>query len=830
MIAHLDNDDILHDVLSIMGLPVLPEPPNVLDPDQENFMRLPPTNEPQFLDDEAMNSQNDIPIQAYSEFNHNVGSWEHTGCETKAETHMDGLDSNDQPKITTSTSSLQYMDSEGVDHLSPMVSTSILEENTPDSLDSEPIIDLLSLYEAFIPGAFYREPSMNEISDISTSPHLPKKCSQTTYPNTDSAQALSSLVETNIDGWGFNPAAKNQTLVDAQETFSTIFPLLQSAHINSSEAFLAKALTPYHSQVPLAGLYNLLYNYPSPESIPSLIMQTNCGGEPMPLNTAKEALKFCHLILETFKHPNTIKDEILNPALTHVNFHEVSRSLLAIKILAGCIHQVDASYMTVSRASIFKAYYIICQHLIYKYPTESNSWADQQNVILGQSKLGKLMKLVFPNMQSKRLGRRGHSKSQLIGFIWNKSMVSDDILCLLKLEMPELRQLFESPIVANDTKSKSKDLASLRHASKRVVPGPTPQAGISRLSAKPLYSYVDSLSTYPGWSFSPRDWTEECNNVPRHSTWAKHTMDRSVEVLKRHRVDVSTLIKNFEVCVFTCNVGDSLSGTITQAMKILRDSSSPNEVFLHLYLAIILLIFPVILASDQEVSRESKTVLRFALIECVDTLEADSENGDSADQISLRNFTQILRRLKYLNEMTSSTIKPTYSQSVLNEMTNDMRSQMDIARTPGQLSEMESKIIRGLIMSINAYSFRLAEDGPNYQQDSVHIVSKITKIISEEILVSAKSIESSSQQAHLDMDVPYQVFKIYVKSFHKIMMQYHDIAQLPIAVISSIIHHYTHQMQNSRFQKFGKHTIHTCVQKPSSLGGFVPQCSRNIYR
>ncbi|GEQ72931.1 hypothetical protein JCM33374_g6619 [Metschnikowia sp. JCM 33374] len=579
---------------------------------------------------------------------------------------------------------------------------------------------------------------------------------------------------------------------EVQKAFFKLFPLLQSIYAGNFEDFMTRVLKEYHDTTPLGGLYNLIYNDASPDDIPPHIMQ-----EFRDLNSSiisTKGLHLCHLMLEIFKHPEKfdagilqsphlkkIDSHLLQKQLKKSNLHELSRNCLAIKIILASLQQVNNPQKTILRISLFKLYYIICQKLIYKYHTDSVSFDDQQNIIVGQSKLGKLTKLVFPNLRSKRLGKRGESKSNLIGFRWNESVVDEETRSLLTLDIPHIREHFMNSRNKAGYKQKRRMQARQLLAKQTIMPTSQHRPGFVPLAKKPLYSYVEVSSRYPRLEFSPRVWGAEFNSVPEPSLWAKCSMERSVGVLKTHGVDLSGLITYIGAGVFASDEKNIIGSSMFTAMDIL-------------------------------VSRGSKTVLSISLKAFLGNIETEVANWACVDKKNFRNFTKILRKMIHLNEMTSSVVKPTYARTVLSEMANDSRIQMIKVDSANQLSDLESMIVRVVMMAANAYNFRLAEDGPTCDQDSINIVLKMAKNIAEEIMVSTTLIEFVSRQSDVRPDVAYQVFRLYVISFHKIIMTSRELAQAPIPVIHSLIEQYTQRIQNVRFHKFGKSDPVVCTE------------------
>ncbi|GEQ68299.1 hypothetical protein JCM33374_g1967 [Metschnikowia sp. JCM 33374] len=196
---------------------------------------------------------------------------------------------------------------------------------------------------------------------------------------------------------GFVTHAKSSE--DAQEAFTRLLPSLQDVHSGNFGTFLIELLKETHDHVPLQDFYCILYTDNSQEYIRAL----ECEGA----------------------------------NLNHQYYH---KTLTGIKLQH--LKAEDPS-QTLPRALIYKAYYILCQKVFLKHPEISKSLCSPQSHILGQSRVGILTKLMHPNLVCKRLGKRGQSKSHYIGLIWNESMVDEDTIRLVNLDITDLRDYFQ---------------------------------------------------------------------------------------------------------------------------------------------------------------------------------------------------------------------------------------------------------------------------------------------------------------------------------------------------------------------------------------------------
>jgi hypothetical protein len=252
------------------------------------------------------------------------------------------------------------------------------------------------------------------------------------------------------------------------------FPSIDGQNINS---FLLQIIHRIMNQLPLDDFYNILYN--SDETLPAvppavpLLLRIDRTEYVLPAVTASSSHTVL-LVLGVFKDPALLTDylpnfDTLRVKLSSVNYHELLRTFLAIKVLLDILVQLEDPALeldhTLPRLSIYKTYYIICQKLINTYPSASNTVGEQQKIILGQLKLGKLIKLVYPNLKIKRLGSRGESKYNYLGVMWNNHVVSDEIRQLC--EKHELGALGDYYTLKKARKAKRK--ASGQHPAAAVT-------------------------------------------------------------------------------------------------------------------------------------------------------------------------------------------------------------------------------------------------------------------------------------------------------------------------------------------------------------------------
>ena len=252
----------------------------------------------------------------------------------------------------------------------------------------------------------------------------------------------------------FTVPLTSETKSDIIHSLLIQLPMIDGQNINS---YLLDVIHKFSNQLPLDEFYNILYN--SDEDSHSVEQQQQIQNMGKIDNTvfdspsvAANSSETVSLVLRVFKNPMTLTNYISTIdtsliKLTSVNYHELLRTFLAIKILSDILIQLPGTTVelehTIPRLSIYKTYYIVCQKLINSYPSSSNTVSEQQKIILGQSKLGKLIKMVYPNLRIKRLGSRGESKYNYLGVVWNENIVHPDISALCENnELSDLNTYF----------------------------------------------------------------------------------------------------------------------------------------------------------------------------------------------------------------------------------------------------------------------------------------------------------------------------------------------------------------------------------------------------
>ncbi|GEQ67981.1 hypothetical protein JCM33374_g1647 [Metschnikowia sp. JCM 33374] len=161
-------------------------------------------------------------------------------------------------------------------------------------------------------------------------------------------------------------------------------------------------------------------------------------------------IELLHLVIMMLRTPQATKEVLPGIAINKSLYsshrvRDLLQTFLAIKIICNAVKNVENSLLgttSLSRDAVYKVYYIICQKLIRKHACIAKHEGLEKISILGNSRLGKLTKLIFPRIRTKRLGRRGNSKAHYIGLTLDYSMLDSETQHLLHLNLSELKTHF----------------------------------------------------------------------------------------------------------------------------------------------------------------------------------------------------------------------------------------------------------------------------------------------------------------------------------------------------------------------------------------------------
>ncbi|GEQ70709.1 hypothetical protein JCM33374_g4388 [Metschnikowia sp. JCM 33374] len=482
------------------------------------------------------------------------------------------------------------------------------------------------------------------------------------------------------------------------------------------------------------------------------------------------------------------------PPSSLVNFHEILRCFLAIKIIFSSIKKSEGSSLgqsAIPRGSVYKVYVILCQRLLQSSSNVSKYTAE--SLVLGHSAFGKLTNLIHPDHVTRRLGKRGNSKYHYIGLTWNRATVDDDTLQLAELEVQKIRQHSKKCLPISDNK----------HNQNKGAEDPlTKPRELSETSSR---RDISTTLTNGGQTFI----TPNC--IPQQSKWAKDNTERSLVVLRDYGVELSPLITNFNSGCFSHENPDSLPKSVYHAMLKLQAASASREIYLHLYFIIMVMILPVVIASDTEVGATSKHHFRQAVNTCVAIIESDINNLSIIDEPSLKIFLAILKKMAHLSEMSSCKIKTPYTHSILEEVIT--RLEFAVAKEPNDftnLSSIETMYIRSIMVSMNAYNFNVVEPDEVNSDAVADSISSLASLLRQTAIKSKGEIQKiphlKEEQGtdYMAQDIPHKVLHIVLKNFHEVTLSKPLFLKLPMAIFTSILSGYGNWIQTDSLTNFKK--------------------------
>lgn len=659
--------------------------------------------------------------------------------------------------------------------------------------------------------------------------NTPKPSMKATYPSPGSLSKVDPL-STEDNGYLRTEEKENEicdkkTLnrekpLDPVQEYVKLIPIINRVNPYNVGTLLVAALRQCLDRVPLDDFYNLLFNADGPDNLVVIPEDGTKIEKSEATKYTPQALKLCYFILETFRLSdngagNFTAELVNNFLLLSMNVNEILRVFLALKVIFDSVHieeEPSLSMTYLSRLSFYQAYYIICHKLIYKYPTRSNDLRLLENLVLGQSKFGKLAKLVFPNLVTKRLGKRGQSRYHYLGMKWNESLVDEELKRLAELEFPQLQKELHR-MHGKTEQRRQPGVASISVGSELNHPKKkqTQLIHTALSSVKPkLYSFVDPSNRFPKGDCSPRVWQSVPGELPKQSQWSKDTVLNSVEALKLRKINVEPIIKTFNESMLSTTIGHSFVDEVILMMRLFLNISLDDDAYLHLYLIVILLLSPIILDSGQGETYDTKAQLRSALNGLVTRLESEFETLTSTDSNHLLNFTKILKRMIHMNKLFLTRVKVSLAKRIVKELVFDMYQndeiQLDLSGGKTILGQI---VIRAVVMATNAFKCKFINEGSETGATDDIILKLALAFMNLSILVTESGLKlpesmdaDTSEEAMFDL--PFRIFNILSGVFHGIFLSDPYVIQLPIQVISFILLQITNEMQKVSFHQFSR--------------------------
>lgn len=491
--------------------------------------------------------------------------------------------------------------------------------------------------------------------------------------------------------------------------------LQEMVHLDSEKlnAFQVRVLDQLLPPMSLDDFYNLLYNADQFSSMKQLGLRTPI--DRTDYGDASGTIATLQALLKAFQDPAELSTylpavDTSKTKLSSIIFHELLRSFLAVKILNDVLVEVSgntvAELPTIPRFSIYKAYFIICHKLILKYPTVSNSTSLQQKLILGQSKVGKLLKLVYPNVISKRLGQRGKSKYNYLGLQWNEKVIDPEIIALTDKELDDLIAMFKA--------EHRRELAPKPQLSPR-----------KRLSLKRLRSFASDIeplfssdSTHTRFSFIHDQVMLPKTEVPffdyifrptGSKSWFAEQLTKAFSYLHMHGVDIDSLGRLSDP-IFYSNERWLLESITSLVQQILVNSTLLARLSLYLAIALQLMIPLGKIANGVPDQNGS---FRQNMSHLVDSIVYNPLLED--DSSTVYSFGSLLRRILRLNDtlvsLSCSTSTDAFRNTILLALGSDTDSRRD--------SQLQKMFSRCLIYALRSFQFEFYDNGVPMSDENI---------------------------------------------------------------------------------------------------------------
>lgn len=480
--------------------------------------------------------------------------------------------------------------------------------------------------------------------------------------------------------------------------------------------YLLDILSKLNTPFPVDDFYNLLYNSDKLHSLLQIHYQNKIDKT---INSGNAQLvEIINQLLNIFKNPDLLSDYFMNiniedNKLTNINYHELLRTFLAIKILFDILIQLplnsneEPQNYTIPRLSIYKTYYIICQKLIMTYPSSSNTTNEQQKLILGQSKLGKLIKLVYPNLLIKRLGSRGESKYNYLGVVWNENIINDEIKNLCeKNELVDLNNIFQgekkllksNPLITpkkGQRKSFSKPKIRVEkqsnseiHQSAREYSHPE----VDKIST-PNLSFIKPFLKYPSDdNFTVLNDEENWFNDIRVRIYSTHS---SISKDSIHDV----FLNNDSLK----NPSSLLSHFMAKLVTPLNTESSENT-DLSLYLIILLEVLPFLLLIKSSANIDFLKNLRINLLYLINNFNTELRQLNSP-RFNINNstvFLILLKKLINLNVLLITFIKLIIKDDTKSVMSVDIENFLRVNSPSNSLKYKDGQDDDSFFLNLNS--------------------------------------------------------------------------------------------------------------------------------
>lgn len=521
--------------------------------------------------------------------------------------------------------------------------------------------------------------------------------------------------------------------------------------------FLVRMLLYAVAHIPLDDFYLLLYDESAhPIKNPPKISAEKNKLDKKPADSGTvELMNVFHRILEVFKHPKELINampggDYEKTRLGSVNYHELLRLFLALKIIADVLVISDdreKNCPTTPRQTIYKVYFILCQKLFHKYPAMFGGNSEQK-LILGPSKLGKLIKAIYPQIVAKRLGPRGYSKYHYLGLSLSENLVTKEIEALFDMDLAELTKLLsskdhESPLVVQrlpeQQRSESAPVPDARSFQYRKW---TATFMDSASAKRPLYSFIKPKCMFPPTQLSPI----YCFDTPlarkdEHS-WFCVVRQQAYDELIKLDLDMPSFTRHFEVSAPLETNQDWLMSFVLQTIdKLAQSPHFSKSHYLYLFFYVLVTVFPLMLCLDMTKSDAFLFNLRANVHTLVLNFEEMCLDKPYVSSSHLKSFVGILNKVLNLDDVANSLFKAKRAPAVIDEMFEDIDGLLRTLPGDEGSSVLERLFTNGLVDCLNAYLFvPLMEHGAANDAQVIQLVNSISARLKTAIVLGLRDL------------------------------------------------------------------------------------------
>lgn len=520
--------------------------------------------------------------------------------------------------------------------------------------------------------------------------------------------------------------------------------------------FLVRMLLYAAAHIPLDDFYMLLYDESAhPLKNPAKISAEKNKLDKKPADSGSvELMNVYHRILEVFKHPKELINampggDYEKTRLGSVNYHELLRLFLALKIIADVLVISDdreKNCATTPRHTIYKVYYILCQKLFHKYPAMFGGNSEQK-LILGPSKLGKLIKAIHPQIVAKRLGPRGFSKYHYMGLSLSENLVSEEIEALFDVEISELTKMFsstehESPLAVQRLPDARPDSAPTSDSRSFQYRNWMATFMDSTTAKRPLYSFIKPMCMFPPTQLSPVFCFDTPLGLKDEHSWFYQVRQYSFDELVKLDLDVSALKQHFDAAAPLETTQDWLMNNVLLAIEKLAQSPHFSKShYLQLFLFVVVSVFPLMLCLDMTKSDAFLFNLRANVHTLVLNFEEMCLNKPYVSSGHLKSFVGILNKVLNLDDVANSLFKAKRAPAVIDEMFEDIDGLL--RPIPGDESScvLERLFTNGLVDCLNAYQFvPLMEHGAANDAQVIQLVNSVSQRMKSSIVLGLRDL------------------------------------------------------------------------------------------